>query len=187
MKSILPYSVFYNILTDGEIKQLIDYFNSLDEAEDITNNTWDIINEIITPIKYSSSSRRQVRITGIHKNKFPSISNKIKKLFDKVLGGDSYLEYPHFLTEYKTNSLHKPHKDYKSNEWYREKVVTIQLSDSSDYTGGDLKIGNHILPREKGCALIYNGKDIHEVTEVTNGIRFSLTECAGIKPKETLL
>jgi len=186
MNQKLPYQVFYNFLNDDEINQLINYFKTLDEGDIIYNNNWNTLDEIITPIKYSSSSNRQVRITGIHKNKFPALSNKIKNMFDSVIGEDCVLEYPHFLTEYQKNSIHKPHTDYKHNEWYRDKVVTIQLSNSSDYEGGDLKIGEHILPRDKGCALIYNGKDVHEVTKVINGVRFSLTECAGVKPKQTI-
>lgn len=179
-----PYQVFYNFLTEAEIDSLIRYFKSIKEINQIHTNNWNIKDEVISQITKSSSSGRQVRITGIRKGMFPQISEKIQNLFDSVLNQESVLEYPHFLTEYSVGSFHNPHTDYKDNEWFRDKVVTIQLTDSNEYEGGDLKIGEYLLPRDKGCALVYSGKDIHEVTKVTKGVRFSLTECAGVKPKK---
>ena len=187
MNEQLPYKVFYNFLNDAEINQLINYFHSIDDVNIIHTNKWNIDDIIISDIRKSSSSGRQVRITGIRNGMMPKITNKIQNLFNSILDDNCILEFPHFLTEYSVGSFHKPHTDFKSNEWYRDKVVTIQLTDSNSYSGGDLKIGEHILPRDKGCALIYSGRDIHEVTEVTKGIRFSLTECAGLKPKSSII
>ena len=187
MNTELPYKVFYNFLTNDEIDSLINHFKSISKVNTIYSNNWDNINVVISDIKKSTSSSRQVRITGIQKDMFPSITKKIQKLFDNILNGKSTIELPHFLTEYSVDSFHSPHTDYKSNEWYREKVITIQLSNPDDYIGGDLKIGEHILPRDKGCVLVYNGKDVHEVTKVTHGIRFSLTECAGVRPNKSIM
>ena len=182
-----PYQVFYNFLTDDEIESLINHFKGIQEINKIYTNNWNIKDVVISEIIKSSVSGRQVRITGIQSEMFPLITKKIKNLFDTVLNGDSVIELPHFLTEYSVGSFHAPHTDYKTNEWYRDKVITIQLSESSDYDGGDLKIGEHLLPRDKGCVLIYNGRDLHEVTKVTRGIRFSLTECAGLRPTESII
>lgn len=187
MSKTLPYQVFYNFLTDDEIESLINHFNGIHEINKIHTNSWNNKDVVISEITKSSSSGRQVRITGIQSDMFPHITEKIKNLFDTILNGDSVIELPHFLTEYSVGSFHSPHTDYKVNEWYRDKVITIQLSESSDYDGGDLKIGEHILPRDKGCVLVYDGKDIHEVTMVTRGIRFSLTECAGLRPKKSIM
>lgn len=187
MNQKLPYQVFYNFLSTDEIDSLKNYFYSINDINTIHTNKWNIKDKVISDIKKSSSSGRQVHITGIQKDMFPNITDKIQNLFDSILGGSSTLEYPHFLTQYSVGSFHLPHTDFQSNEWYREKVVTIQLSDTNDYVGGDLKIGEHILPRDIGCALVYNGKDVHEVTMVTDGIRFSLTECAGLKPKLSIM
>lgn len=187
MNTNLPYQVFYNFLNIDEINILKTYFNNIDNTNILYTNKWDITNKVISDIRKSSSSGRQVHITGIQKDMFPIITNKIQNLFDSILGGNSTLEYPHFLTQYSVGSFHLPHTDFQSNEWYREKVVTIQLSDTNEYVGGDLKIGEHILPRDIGCALVYNGKDVHEVTMVTDGVRFSLTECAGIEPTKHII
>jgi predicted 2-oxoglutarate/Fe(II)-dependent dioxygenase YbiX len=124
---------------------------------------------------------RNVRITGIQEDIFPEITQRIQRLFTEFLNQPIVLELPHYLTEYRIGSFHAPHKDFIEDAWYREWVITIQLSDPSDYDGGDLKIGDEILPKEKGCVIIYNGGLTHEVTKVTKGIRYSLTECAGIK------
>jgi len=150
----------------------------------LSTNRWDKTNKIINDI---SVKGRKVRITGIQKDMFYSITNKITLLFEEVLGDQAKIEYPHYLTEYTVGSYHSAHKDKLPKMWFRDKVVTIQLSDSNDYEGGYLKIGQETLPREKGCAVVYNGKDSHQVTKVTKGVRFSLTECAGVEPKEVLI
>lgn len=187
MNDTKPYQVFYNFLTIDEVNSLKRYFNTIKSVSIFYTNKWNIRDKVISDIRKSSSSGRQVHITGIQKDMFPYITYKIQNLFDSILGDSSTIEYPHFLTKYSVGSFHLPHTDFKSNEWYREKVVTIQLSDTNDYVGGDLKIGEHVLPRDIGCALVYNGKDVHEVTTVTNGVRFSLTECAGLKPKVSII
>jgi PKHD-type hydroxylase len=60
----------------------------------------------------------------------------------------------------------------------RKLSVSIQLSDSNDYEGGDLllyiKQNPLQLPKEQGMALFFPSYTLHEVTPVTKGIRYSL-------------
>ena len=68
-------------------------------------------------------------------------------------------------------------------EMYDRKLsMTIQLSDSDEYEGGDFEFDNDILPdsfdkniiREKGRVLIFPSFLPHKVNPVTKGIRKSL-------------
>lgn len=179
-----PYISFPNFLTEKEIGSLLEYWNSISEVSILSDNNWDMDRKVINDINVKG---RKVRITGIHKEIFSSISNKIENLFKSVLGQEAKVEYPHYLTEYSQGSFHGLHHDKLPEMWYRDKVMTIQLSDSNDYEGGDLMIGDQIAPRTKGCAIVYNGKDMHQVTKITKGTRFSLTECAGVKPETVLI
>lgn len=178
------YIVKYNFLTEDEISSLLGYWNSISEVSKLSVNSWNRVDKVINDINIKG---RQVRITGIQKNMFTSISSKITNLFQEVLGNKVNVEYPHYLTEYSIGSYHSPHYDKLPEMWFRDKVITVQLSDSNEYGGGNLMIGDEIAPRDKGCAIIYNGKDKHQVTKITNGVRFSLTECAGVKPNEVLI
>lgn len=180
----LPYIVVFNFLSDQEIDQLIQYWNTIRTVEVLEDNNWDTGSKKINDITVKG---RKVRITGVSEHQFESITVKIKKAFSDILGTDSKVEFPHYLTEYKAGCYHASHRDKLPEMWYRDKVITVQLSNPLDYEGGDLMIDDFTVPKDKGCAIIYNGKDYHQVTKVTKGVRFSLTECAGVKPKEVLI
>ena len=94
------------------------------------------------------------------------------------------------FNKYEADGFHDLHNDINSGYPNRKYVCTIQISDTSDYTGGDLQIHKYIndacstedymtAPRDKGCAIVYDNKAVHQVTEITNGTRYSLNDCAG--------
>lgn len=61
----------------------------------------------------------------------------------------------------------------------RKLSMTIQLSDPSDYDGGELEILSNleypeIAPKEQGTAFIFNSMLLHRVKPVTRGTRYSL-------------
>ena len=57
----------------------------------------------------------------------------------------------------------------------RKLSITVQLSDSLEYEGGELQfmINQHIMtaPKEKGTAIICPSFALHHVTPVTKGSR----------------
>ena len=61
---------------------------------------------------------------------------------------------------------------------HRKVSVTIQLSDSDEYEGGDLELwsgsGYHIMPRGKGVSTFFPSFTMHRITPVTKGTRKSL-------------
>ena len=61
---------------------------------------------------------------------------------------------------------------------HRKVSVTIQLSDPSEYEGGDLELwyggGVIQIPKNKGLTVIFPSFSIHRVTPITKGTRKSL-------------
>ena len=56
----------------------------------------------------------------------------------------------------------------------RKLNLIIQLSDESEYEGGDLLIGPHKLSRKIGTGIFFPANIYHTVTTITRGTRFSL-------------
>lgn len=83
-------------------------------------------------------------------------------------------------TIYEGNGGHYDwHMDLGSGIYSRRKIsITVQLSESEDYEGGDLEfmIGRDIkkAPRKKGTTVIFPSFFLHRVTPVTRGVRKSL-------------
>jgi PKHD-type hydroxylase len=66
---------------------------------------------------------------------------------------------------------------------HRKISITIQLSDSNEYEGGDFEIwsGGQFkkLPKKKGCAILFPSFLMHRVTPITKGVRKSLVLWVG--------
>jgi PKHD-type hydroxylase len=77
--------------------------------------------------------------------------------------------------------MYKSHTDdgYESDH-NRKLSFSIQLSDPSDYAGGDLQLYRFkledpiVVEKEKGLAAFFPSFTIHEVTPVTRGKRYAL-------------
>lgn len=180
IKSGRNYKCIEGALTDSEIKSLLDYWNSIELGHELLEpGQWKTESPLKTSIDFSS---RKVEIVGIPIGKIPMLTERINKAFSTVLDYDFGIEGPHYFTKYGEGSYHAIHHDFlENNGILREWVITIQLSDPTEYEGGDLIIKGEKAPKTKGSFIIYKGSDLHEVTKVTSGTRFSITECAGKK------
>lgn len=74
-----------------------------------------------------------------------------------------------------------PRKNHYANK--RKLSITLQLSDSSEYEGGELQLRAlnneiYIAPKAKGTLLIFDSRNLHQVTPVTKGERISLVSWA---------
>jgi PKHD-type hydroxylase len=92
------------------------------------------------------------------------------------------------FTEYDANygGHFGPHRDTEHfyhatnvTDLKRKVTCVIQLSDPHLYEGGDLVLYPHKEERitglrDRGCAIIFPSKMIHEAKKVTSGIRYSL-------------
>lgn len=66
-----------------------------------------------------------------------------------------------------------------SSEFVRKLSFSLQLSEESDYEGGDLLVTErngtvHSMPREKGTIIFFDSRILHKVTPVTKGERRSI-------------
>jgi PKHD-type hydroxylase len=70
------------------------------------------------------------------------------------------------------------HMDFGKNSSTRKISISVQLSESNDYEGGDLEFMIHRsiikAPREKGTVILFPSYITHRVTKVTKGTRKSL-------------
>ncbi len=83
------------------------------------------------------------------------------------------------LTRYTEGDFFEWHLDFGAGEISARKLsMTMQLSDSDEYEGGDLQfmINQNIVtaPRKKGTIIIFPSFIIHRVTPITKGKRQSI-------------
>jgi PKHD-type hydroxylase len=106
---------------------------------------------------------------------FTSVANK--KMWDLTLVGmTEAIQY----AQYDSNKSHYGyHLDLGKGRQVRRKIsIVVQLSDPSEYEGGDLvfytRSTEKILPKEKGTVFVFPSFFLHKVTPVTKGLRKSL-------------
>lgn len=85
------------------------------------------------------------------------------------------------FTEYDASyqGFYGKHIDVIYNKRVQRKLsFSIQLSDPTDYQGGDLLLHNEqnptYCPREQGTAIFFPSYTLHEVTPITAGKRYSI-------------
>jgi PKHD-type hydroxylase len=78
------------------------------------------------------------------------------------------------------------HIDKILNHQIRKLSLTVQLSDPSDYEGGDLVIKlsdkEDVMEKNQGRIILFPSYVLHEVTPVTEGTRYSLVAWVTGKP-----
>ena len=80
------------------------------------------------------------------------------------------------LIRYQEGDYFEKHSDFsKYGIGATYKTMVIQLSDPSKYEGGDLYVKDIPQDRTQGSVSIFLSSDIHEVTKVLKGTRFSLS------------
>jgi len=189
--------VIENVLTDSQIDTLIDWHSNqeyelaTDGSKDIhIFNVWDTS---LNKIQTIDSIERKTEIIGLPRNLYSFLDTALTNIFTAVHGSALTLEYPTYFNKYVTGDFHEMHWDNgrPNPSWpIRLYNCSIQLSDTSDYTGGDLQIHKYIddtcssqdymtAPRDKGCAIVYNPMAVHQVTKITSGTRYALIESAG--------
>lgn len=60
------------------------------------------------------------------------------------------------------------------NTLHRKVILIVQLSDPSEYDGGELRIGPHVLGKNIGDAIFFPSYYYHDVSMLTRGTRYSL-------------
>jgi len=93
----------------------------------------------------------------------------------EILGFQTELQ----LASYSNTDFFEWHMDFGAGDISNRKLsISVQLSDSDEYEGGDLQfmINQNIVnaPREKGTAIIFPSFALHRVTPITSGSRKSI-------------
>ena len=73
---------------------------------------------------------------------------------------------------------HQMYLNYPIKEWTRKLSFTLQLSDESDYTGGDVELATNddltepfVISKERGSLVVFDSKIKHRVLPVETGNR----------------
>jgi len=101
-----------------------------------------------------------------------------EKWFDFDLDKIERLQFTHYNCN--ENGCYKAHVD--PLQWNiphnRKLSIVVQLSDPSEYEGGELILHNshenNVIEKEKGHTVFFPSYTLHEVTPVTKGERFTL-------------
>jgi len=102
------------------------------------------------------------------------ISFILKKL--NILNIKSITKQAVKIVKYSKGDYFKKHTDFtKYANDVIVKTLVIQLSNPNSYIGGDLIVKDKPQNRDLGSYSLFSSSDIHEVTEVIDGERFSLT------------
>ena len=145
-----------------ECEYIKSFYNLYKEVDGMDTHT---LNGI--PIKFrKGSSAKFVTIDNSELNNF--LLEKLKPIKVKNIPTIKIMKYG------KGGSLAK-HQDFsKYGVDIIYKTVLIQLSESTDYIGGDLIVENTPQSRVIGSLTTISPTDVHEVTTLESGERYSL-------------
>jgi PKHD-type hydroxylase len=174
---IEPYAWSRDVFTDDELELIIAIGKSQVANEASVNDK----NVPLDNVRRSKISwiRPEVQHTFI----FLKISEALNKVNHAFYNYDiteiEDLQFTEYDASY--NGMYRNHTDdgYDA-EYYRKLSFTLQLSNSDEYEGGDLKLYRFKLDdpstvqREKGLFAVFPSSTIHEVTTVTKGTRYAL-------------
>ena len=77
--------------------------------------------------------------------------------------------------KYEVGDFFEPHKDFHPNlNFYKTFMFNINILLNDDFGGGDFLLNGEIYPKQRGWAYYYSSNELHEVREVTNGVRYSI-------------
>lgn len=175
------YYMFKNGFDKAQIESIINMANELDfQKADINNNVVD-----------DTKRKSNIKWLVPEKDKTEWVYETIMQMvmsanFNLWKFDINYFKDSIQYTEYNAdeNGHYGWHTDlgpYPNNT--RKVSITVQLSDPSEYEGGDLQIkrgdGEITLPKEKGTVLLFPSYMLHRVTPVTKGVRKSLVLWVG--------
>jgi PKHD-type hydroxylase len=170
--NVEPFGFMPGAFSLEECKKIIDLGNSLEQIEgslDVGNINYSIRQSKVSWITQSEVSR------WIFERLVTYIYQANKSWFNFDLWG---LAEDLQFTRYDVGSVHQAHVDLAYKQMIRKLSVIIQLSDPSEYEGGDLNIMYQPKPvtltKDLGSVIFFPSYTLHEVTPVTKGQRYSL-------------
>lgn len=177
---IQEYYLIDKVFTNEELNKIIELGLSLDiQPSKIGGNLEEVVNN-----EYRSSENSWMYVTEENSWIYQRITDVIMDVNTKnyEFKLDSFTDFQFTIYDSKKKGHYGIHKDstFSSGRYYRKLSMILMLSDPKDFVGGDLNfyldnLDKHItIPQEKGRIVIFPSFQLHEVTPVTEGIRYSL-------------
>lgn len=179
---VTPFVTWDDLFNEEEFKKI-----SL-IAENLTSKEATIQNESEKQI-----DARESKVKWINANQDTFWLFKKLSVISTLINDDFYRFDLHGMYEAIQHTTYEPNMHYG---WHvdsgvqnnydvvpRKLSITIQLSDPSEYEGGDLEIWTGgkptAAPRKKGCVVGFPSFRLHRITPVTKGVRNSLVVWVG--------
>jgi PKHD-type hydroxylase len=175
------YAYYNNIFNNDEILEILkigvdDQRSLKDEAKTGSYNLGEGIKDVISRKSEISWIRADIKENQWIFQKLTDIINLINKEFFQF--DLDYIQCLQF-TKYYQGQFYKSHTDMAHHsERFRKLSFTIQLTDPSEYEGGDVNLYTSyepiIISKEKGTLTVFPSYILHEVQEIKKGERISL-------------
>lgn len=175
---------FDNAFTDVEVNLINELSLSFPLQEGVTRGDASEIPQVLT-----HDTKRMCGVKWMTQNlQTQWLFNKLMegmfdvnfRFFNLELIALEALQYTIYNPPGDTYGVHIDHIGAMGGSLHRKLSFTIQLSDSSEYEGGDLKLYHttinnpRIATKKKGSITFFYSHILHEVTPVTGGTRKSL-------------
>jgi len=109
---------------------------------------------------------------------------EINKLISYNLGGEYSLYKRVTILKYSKGDYFAEHSDGPTNAYLtKQKEMPplkphffggVELCSKNEFVGGDFSVNGNVVNHKKGRMFTHGFSDLHEVTEVTDGIRWSI-------------
>jgi PKHD-type hydroxylase len=164
-----------NIFTDQELDEIVIQGNRVKKISGTVSGS--ISDYRVCDIAWLKSDEVESDFDWV----YATLTDAIKKVNNEYFQFDlTHLTALQFTVyDGKNNSNYQKHMDLGRSFPNRKLSFSIQLSNDNEYTGGDLrfhyiKTQPEIAPRTRGKIIFFPTWMIHDVTPVTQGIRYSL-------------
>lgn len=174
-----PFVYFHkNTLNNNIIDRIKSYADTIEQEQGVLFKT-DKNNDVRkSSLKWINRSRESEWLYNIVKSVVEPVN---EGLFQFDLTGIDTIQYTQYINtgdKYDFHADSAPGVKYDEN-MVRKLTMVIQMSDESDYTGGDVefmsgKQYNETAPRAKGSIVIFPSFVMHRVTPILTGKRNSL-------------
>ena len=164
-----------NIFTDQELDEIVIQGNRVKKTSGTVSGS--ISDYRVCDIAWLKSDEVESDFDWV----YATLTDAIKKVNNEYFQFDlTHLTALQFTVyDGKNNSNYQKHMDLGRSFPNRKLSFSIQLSNDNEYTGGDLrfhyiKTQPEIAPRTRGKIIFFPTWMVHDVTPVTQGIRYSL-------------
>ena len=164
-----------NIFTDQELDEIVIQGNRVKKTSGTVSGS--ISDYRVCDIAWLKSDEVESDFDWV----YATLTDAIKKVNNEHFQFDlTHLTALQFTVyDGKNNSNYQKHMDLGRSFPNRKLSFSIQLSNDNEYTGGDLrfhyiKTQPEIAPRTRGKIIFFPTWMVHDVTPVTQGIRYSL-------------